>query len=206
MIEPIPETDWFAINQIPFWTVYRPFLIPGVVGLIVAIGLLFVSMRQQRQTIARRVINPLESLTDQARRITAGDYLYVYSQPVSPDAYAEVNLLMESFKTMEDAVRTRENDNYKLLFDVQRHLRQERLLRDIDTAITAIETLEHTLKTILTRINSRLGIDASSIYLYEPGTSQLKVAYRIGFIKKHGQIRCERLLIITSVSRLGKAN
>ena len=95
-------------------------------------------MRQQRQTVTRRVIDPLESLTDQARRITAGDYLYAYSQPVAPDAYAEVNMLMESFKTMEDAVRTRENDNYKLLFDVQRHLRQERLLRDIDTAITAI--------------------------------------------------------------------
>ena len=91
---------------------------------------------------------------------------------------------MESFKTMEDAVRTRENDNYKLLFDVQRHLRQERLLRDIDTAITSIESLEHTLKTILTRINARLGIDASSIYLYEPGTSQFKGAYHIGFNKK----------------------
>jgi putative nucleotidyltransferase with HDIG domain len=187
LIEPIPETDWFAINQLPFWTVYRPFLIPGVVGLIVAIGLLFVSMRQQRQTVTRRVIDPLESLTDQARRITAGDYLYAYSQPVAPDAYAEVNLLMESFKTMEDAVRTRENDNYKLLFDVQRHLRQERLLRDIDTAITSIESLEHTLKAILTRINTRLGIDASSIYLYEPGTSQLKAVYRIGFIKNPDQ-------------------
>ena len=187
LIEPIPETDWYAINQLPFWTVYRPFLIPGVVGLIVAFGLLFFSMRQQRQTVTRRVIDPLESLTDQARRITAGDYLYAYSQPVAPDAYAEVNLLMESFKTMEDAVRTRENDNYKLLFDVQRHLRQERLLRDIDAAIASIESLEHTLKTILTRINTRLGIDASSIYIYEPGTSQLKVAYRIGFIKKTDQ-------------------
>jgi putative nucleotidyltransferase with HDIG domain len=185
LIEPIPETDWFAINQIPFWTVYRPFLIPGVVGLVVAIGLLFVSMRQQRLTVTRRVIDPLELLTDQARRITAGDYLYAYSQPVAPDAYAEVNLLKESFKTMEDAVRTRENDNYRLLFDVQRHLRQERLLRDIDTAITSIESLEHTLRTILTRINARLGIDASSIYLYEPGTSLLKGAYYIGFIKKH---------------------
>jgi hypothetical protein len=67
LIEPIPETDWFAINQIPFWTVYRPFLIPGVVGLVVAIGLLFVSMRQQRLTVTRRVIDPLELLTDQAR-------------------------------------------------------------------------------------------------------------------------------------------
>ena len=75
LIEPIPETEWFAINQLPFWTVYRPFLIPGVIGLIVAIGLLFVSMRQQRQTVSRRVIYPLEQLTDQARRITAGDYL-----------------------------------------------------------------------------------------------------------------------------------
>lgn len=185
LIDPIPETDWYAINQLSFWTVYSPFLIPGIIGLIVAIGLLYFSMRQQRLTVSRRVIDPLELLTDQARRITAGDYLYAYSQPVAPDAYAEVNMLMESFKTMEDAVRTRESDNYKLLFDVQRHLRQERLLRDIDTAITSIESLEDTLKTILTRINARLGIDASSIYLYEPGTSQFKGAYYIGFLKKH---------------------
>jgi HD-GYP domain-containing protein (c-di-GMP phosphodiesterase class II) len=184
LIEPIPETNWFAINQIPVWTVYGPFLIPGAVGMIVAIGLLYLSLRQQRHTITRRVIDPLELLTNQARRITAGDYLYAYTQPVAPDAYAEVNLLMESFKIMEDAVRTRENENYQLLFDVQRHLRQERLLRDIDTAITSIESLEHTLKTILTRINTRLGIDASSIYLYEPGTDQLKGAYRTGFVKK----------------------
>jgi HD-GYP domain-containing protein (c-di-GMP phosphodiesterase class II)/HAMP domain-containing protein len=183
LIEPIPETGWFVINQFPVWTVYGPFLIPGVIGMIVAIGLFFVSMRQQRRTIARRVIDPLEILSDQAKRITAGDYLYTYSQPVTPDAYAEVNLLMDSFKTMEDAVRTRENDNYKLLFDVQRHLRQERLLRDIDSAITSIENLEHTLKAILTRINTRLGIDASSIYLSESGTSQLTCAYRIGFLR-----------------------
>jgi HD-GYP domain-containing protein (c-di-GMP phosphodiesterase class II)/HAMP domain-containing protein len=183
IIQKIPSTEWFAITQTPVWIVYGPSLLPALISLIIALVLIIIGMRRQRRMISRRVIEPLELLAAQAHRITAGDYLYIYSQPVAPDAYAEVNLLMESFKTMEDAVRTRESDNYKLLFDVQRHLRQERLLRDIDDAITSIVSLDHTLKTVVTRINNRLGIDASSIYLYQTVTKELQEAYKVGFTK-----------------------
>jgi response regulator RpfG family c-di-GMP phosphodiesterase len=186
-IQKIPNTEWYAITQTPAWIVYGPSLLPALLSLNVALILIFFGMRRQRRTISRRVIDPLELLAAQARRITAGDYLYVYSQPVAPDAYAEVNLLMDSFKTMEDAVRTRESDNYKLLFDVQRHLRQERLIRDIDSAIKPIESLDHTLKTVLTSINSRLGIDASSIYINQPEKNIMKGTCRIGFSKPPDQ-------------------
>jgi putative nucleotidyltransferase with HDIG domain len=88
---------------------------------------------------------------------------------------------------MEEAVRTRENDNTRLLSDVQRHLRQELLLRDIDDAIKPIGSLDHTLETLLTRINSRLSIDASSIYIYDPDLQLLRGSYRLGFLSNPDQ-------------------
>jgi HD-GYP domain-containing protein (c-di-GMP phosphodiesterase class II) len=182
-IEPIAGTDWSAINRLPFWTVYGPFLIPAISGLLVAIGFIFISMRRQRQIISRRVIDPLELLTDQAQRISSGNYLDLNSHPFAPEAYAEVNVLMKSISLMEYAVKTRESDNFKLLFDVQRHLNQERLLRDIDVSLTTITSPEQTIQTILTRINNRLKIDASSIYLYRPEKRELIFFHNIGFKK-----------------------
>ncbi|GEM_PF-1455638 len=180
-IETIPDTNWYVVNELSFWTVYAPFLIPAVVGLLAALGVLIISMQNQRRVLSRRVVDPLELLTDQARRISAGHYLDSDSRLVTPDAYAEVSGLMDSISAMEQAVRMRENDNYRLLFDVQRHLRQERLLRDIDDAIKPFDSLDHILQAILTRVNSRLGIDASSINIYQPDVYKLRGACRLGF-------------------------
>lgn len=186
-IEAIPHTNWYVINQLPFWTVYGPFLIPTISGLLGALGLLIISTQHQRRILSRRVIEPLELLTDQAHRISSGTYLDPDSRLITPEAYAEVSVLMDSISTMEEAVRTRENDNYRLLFDVQRHLRQERLLRDIDDAIKPMNSLDHTLKTILTRVNSRLSIDASNIYIYQPDIYQLRGACTSGFMANPDQ-------------------
>ena len=65
---------------------------------------------------------------------------------------------------------------------MQRHLRQERLLRDIDDAIKPMDSLDHTLKTILTRVNTRLGIDASSIEIYQPDINELRGSCKSGFL------------------------
>ena len=114
-IKAIPHTNWYVINQLSFWMVYGPFLIPALGGLIGALGLLIISMQHQRRVLSRRVIDPLEMLTDQAHRISSGTYLDPDSRLVTPEAYSEVSALMDSISTMEEAVRTRENDNYRLL-------------------------------------------------------------------------------------------
>ncbi|MBN2258708.1 MAG: HD domain-containing protein [Anaerolineaceae bacterium] len=180
-VEPIPNTEWYTINQLPFWTVYAPFLIPAIIGLLTALVLIFLSIRQQRHMISRRVIDPLEFLTDQARRISAGTYLDLDAHPAAPEAYTEVHELMNSISMMEESVRTREVENYRLLSDVKRHLRQERLLRDIDDAFKHFGNLDETLNLLLTKINTHLSIDASSIYIHDSKKACMRSYCRLGF-------------------------
>lgn len=75
-------------------------------------------------------------------------------------------------------------ENTRLFDEITHTLNQVQALHKIDLAITSSVDLDVTLNILLENIKSQLGVDASSVLIFDPNTQMLNFASGIGFRTK----------------------
>ena len=122
-IQPIPQTGWWAVNQMSFAAVYGSFLLPALGGLALVTLLFVIFTYQEQLSVIRKIVTPLYELGSHAQRMAAGTYKSDEALLEQAPHYAEVSSLADSFKRMEQAVQSREDalllseNRYRRLFE-----------------------------------------------------------------------------------------
>ncbi len=126
--------------------------------LIIALGIVATAV------LANRIINPLRSLADVAKKVSGGDF----SVSVTPTTQDEVGELSKTFNTMTQAIRDREQAISAQVATITRHANKLTTLNQTGSAISSHLDLNTLLSTVLHLLVEKVGFTHMLLMLYDP--------------------------------------
>lgn len=125
--------------------------------LIIALGIVATAV------LANRIINPLRSLADVAKKVSAGDF----SVSVTPTTKDEVGELSTTFNTMTQAIRDREQAISAQVATITKHANKLTTLNQTGSAIASHLDLHTLLSTVLHLLVGQVGYTHMLLMLYD---------------------------------------
>lgn len=126
--------------------------------LIIALGIVATTL------LANRIINPLRSLADVAKKVSAGDF----SVSLEPTTRDEVGQLSITFNTMTKAIRDREQAISAQVATITKHANKLTTLNQTGSAIASHLDLNALLSTVLHLLVEKVGFTHMLLMLYDP--------------------------------------
>jgi signal transduction histidine kinase/HAMP domain-containing protein len=126
--------------------------------LIIALGIVATTF------LANRIINPLRSLAEVAKKVSAGDF----SVSLVPSTHDEVGELSMTFNTMTKAIRDREQAISAQVATITKHANKLTTLNQTASAIASHLDLNALLSTVLHLLVEKVGFTHMLLMLYDP--------------------------------------
>ena len=114
--------------------------------------------------LANRIINPLRSLADVAKKVSTGDF----SVSLAPTTKDEVGELTIVFNTMTQAIRDREQAISSQVATITKHANKLTTLNQTGSAIASHLDLHALLSTVLHLLVEKVGFTHMLLMLYDP--------------------------------------
>ena len=138
--------------------------------LIIVLGIVATTL------LANRIINPLRSLADVAKKVSAGDF----SVSLEPTTRDEVGELSMTFNTMTKAIRDREQAISAQVATITKHANKLTTLNQTGSAIASHLDLNALLSTVLHLLVEKVGFTHMLLMLYDPDRGLVHQAQTAG--------------------------